>query len=252
MKKLVMAIGSFCFAGSAFAAADLSIQISGPSQLDVNSSMNIDLTVSNIGNKRVSSATAQLILPVGVQVSLLPSGCSLSARTVQCSLGSIQVGRQVGKRISAISPLRVGNYGITASTNANVTENSLANNTATLSFSTAAEIEIVPTQQVRVRVCSGSGPLNWNRDCAHIPSSHIESDWSLEDLGVIGAIDPDYAGTYNQNLGFSSIEAQFSAINGGAVEAVFSGSAATADCFEGTIQYPQSPQWYGAFEMCIN
>jgi hypothetical protein len=252
MKKIALAFGAFCFAGTAFAAADLAISIQAPVQIDVNSPMNIDLRVANIGNKRVSSASAQVVLPVGVQVGVLPSGCTLSVRTVQCSLGSIQAGRQVSKSIAAASPLRAGSYLISSSTSGNAAENSLSNNSASLTLTANAEIEIVPTQMVHVRVCAGSGPLNWKRDCAHIPSSHIESDCSLEDFGVIGSIEAEYAGSYHQNFGLNSIQAQFSVVSSGDVEAAFTGTAVSENCFEGTISYPQSPQWYGAFEMCLS
>lgn len=115
--------------------ADVSVSLAdAPDPATVGSDLTYTAHVSNAGPDPATSTILTDALPAGVTFVNASAGCSYASgpRTVTCSLGTLAVGANVNPTIT-VAPGSSGTVQNTASVDANETDPSLGNNSATAS-----------------------------------------------------------------------------------------------------------------------
>lgn len=111
--------------------ADLSITKSGsPNGVLVGQNLTYGISVTNIGPSAATDVVVTDMLPAGVTVSSFSSGCSQSANTITCGLGTVTV-NQVKTVTVVVTPTLAGLLNNTASVSSNVFDPESTNNSAT-------------------------------------------------------------------------------------------------------------------------
>jgi hypothetical protein len=234
--------------------ADLRITSFGQTaQTFVDDFQQFSVTVANLGSSDANPTTLTVSLlqtQTSPQTFLLgslqsvPSGCSLSGRTLTCALGRIrhngpQSGRQRTVTFGYKIPVTTQALVLTASAAgtgepaANATDN-----TATLSAAVNyRSIAIVPGTKTALH-CTGT-TLTAYFECTKFPSSIASHQADYQPGGTISfSAAPTYSGTWSQ-ADPTRLHVEYN--NGSYVEAIFDGRGADASCFEGITRFYEDP-----------
>jgi uncharacterized repeat protein (TIGR01451 family) len=114
------------------AAANLSLNLSGPASAAAGSAVMYTLTVTNAGPQAATNVVATLSLPAGASFVSGSAGCSVSGATVTCQAGNIANGGSVTLSILLASNNSVTTETLTASVASDVPDPVPANSTATM------------------------------------------------------------------------------------------------------------------------
>jgi uncharacterized repeat protein (TIGR01451 family) len=114
------------------AAANLSLNLSGPTSAAAGSAVMYTLTVTNAGPQAATNVVATLSLPAGASFVSGSAGCSVSGATVTCQAGNIANGGSVTLSILLASDNSVATETLTASVASDVPDPVPANSTATM------------------------------------------------------------------------------------------------------------------------
>lgn len=222
-------------------------------QTFVDGFQQFSITVKNFGSADSDPTTLTVSLlqtQTSPQTYLLgslqsvPTGCTLSGRTLSCALGRLryngpQPGRQRTITFGYKIPVTTQALVLTATTSgtgeppANATDNA-ATLTAQVNHRSVAVIPGIKTTYH----CTGTN-LSAYFECTKFPSSISNHDVDYQLGGTIaipGA--PGYSGTWSQ-ADLTRLHVEYN--NGLFVEAIFDGRSADASCFEGITRFYEDP-----------
>lgn len=222
-------------------------------QTFVDGFQQFSITVKNFGSADSSPTTLTVTLlqtQTSPQAYLLgalqavPTGCSLSGRTLTCALGQLrhngpQAGRQRTVTFGYRIPVTTQALALTASVTgtgepaANATDNAAAL-TALVNHRSVA---VIPGLKTTYH-CTGT-TLTAYFECTKFPSSIMNHDVDYQVGGTItipGA--PGYTGTWSQ-ADPTRLHVEYS--NGVYAEAIFEGRSSDANCFEGITHFYDDP-----------
>jgi uncharacterized repeat protein (TIGR01451 family) len=114
------------------AAANLSLNLTGPSSAAAGSAVTYVLTVTNAGPQSATNVVAAMTLPAGASFVSGSAGCSVSGTTVTCHAGNIANGGSVSLSILLVSDSSVTTETLTASVASDLPDPVPSNGTATM------------------------------------------------------------------------------------------------------------------------
>ncbi len=234
--------------------ADLRITTFGQtSQTTVDGYQQFRVTVRNFGNADSNPTTLAVTL-LQTQTSpssyllgnlqAVPSGCSLSGRTLSCALGRLRNNGPQGDRERTVT----FGYRIPVTTQARVLTASVAgtgepaanatDNSATLTAGVTYRAVAVTAGTKSAQHCTGTN-LTAYFECTTSPSSISSHDADYHADGTITfAGEPTFSGIWSQP---DPTRLHFEYRSGGYAVAVFDGFGADGSCFEGITRFYDDP-----------
>lgn len=259
IKSALTALALVGASTSAFAAADLEVDLVAPVNPLVYATARYTVDVSNVGNRTASSVTVTVDLPVtqtSPQVHLMGTlgaidgACSQVGFSLECSLGRIRKGDSAAIWFDLALPASAAPLEIRVEAATTSSENTLGNNSlthvATLSaYSTpiAAPVDIVN------RHCTGQG-LSAFFECETAPSSISSHSAAYAANGTLTITDPPGSGVIGTWSQPTSDTLEFTYEANSVIQAEFYGIGVGGGCFEGLTTFPNSP-WVAPYEVCI-
>lgn len=258
-----LALGLFA-SSTALAAADLTTTVTvNTSPTLTYSSATYTVAVRNIGNKGASNSTVRIALPAthtSPQVYVLgvlgatSASCARAGTTLTCTLGTIAKSTTKTVFFNIALPVSSVPYVIPATASTTSAENTLANNTGSL---TAAESYYstpintapgVPVTMVNDH-CTGTGLTSWY-ECTLFPGAVSSHDTVFHDDGTITIPgDPSYTGQWTLTPTAIGSHLYFYYDDGTGIVAEFDGWGADNFCFEGLTTFGLSP-YVAPYSVC--
>jgi uncharacterized repeat protein (TIGR01451 family) len=120
------------------AQANLSSNITGPTNVSIGSVANYNLNVNNAGPQSASNVIVKLTIPTSARFVSAPNGCSLAGSIVSCSAGTLSSGSSQSFAIQLVWNSVANGTTINASVSSDVPDSQIANNNSTLAISFSA------------------------------------------------------------------------------------------------------------------
>jgi uncharacterized repeat protein (TIGR01451 family) len=131
------------------AAANLSVNLSGPSAITDGAATGFTLKITNAGPQTATNVVTTIALPAGATFVSGPTGCSATATTVTCLSGTIANGANVSLLINMLWSNTVATETLTASVTSDLPNPAPAGNTSNVQVvisnsNNAADVPTLP------------------------------------------------------------------------------------------------------------
>jgi hypothetical protein len=263
LAAFTVALATTAAAGTASAAADLSVSTSAPSGVRYYDTATYRVSVTNVGNQTSTGGSLQIDLPRTAtspqvytlgQVTSLPSGCSLAASRITCSIASTKKGVTRNYDFGFKAPYSASPIAFTARIVPAWTGDAGGNNVTTRTLALSGHPTAVTVGGAyENRHCTGTG-LSAFFECTLFPSSLSSHESTFGAGGVMTFtpdVDPAYSGAWQQN---SSDSLSFQIFELGVLVAEFEGQGVGGGCFEGLTRFWTSPgvlsPYVSPYEVC--
>lgn len=254
---LVVTISS-SVASAAPMNADVSVALTGPSSVPVNTPTAYTMTVANTGPGTAQGITARVTLPVTNTspqvyvlgaVSSLSSGCSVVNREVVCTVASLKKGKTATFTYAYTAPIATKPLTMTATvattgTNDPQTGNNTASFTPTLSY----PARVITNGAVTNSHCTGQNLTSYF-ECTLFPSSISTHSAVFNGDNTITIPEPGFSGTWSQP---TPQQLHFEYFDNGNKVLEFNGYATNgAACFDGISTFFPASQYMSPYHVCI-
>ena len=248
---LTVALCSLAVAASALAGpprSDLELTLGGPASGGLNDVVSVSAAVENIGARSARDVALTIPIPAAATVSGYPSACSASASALTCTWGRLRAGRSEVVSFDLTLPGQAGPVTLSGAVTTSSADADPGNNADAITIDVEApQIPLSGGEVTMGAACYGSGPLVF-ADCEAAPSSILTGTFTINANGTATPDDPNYSATWSQADPTQLLIVVTENLNN-TVVSTWTGSAVTANCFQGTIA--TSSGWYGAWEGCF-
>lgn len=238
--------------------ADLQVQLSAPSSVQISTATSYTATVKNLGPATTNASlviefpltnTSPTVAILGT-VTESESSCSIVSNKITCSLGSLKKGKSATVSYTYAAPVSTKALQMKAIATSSVTDSNTANNTAAVTPTLAYPVRSITSANVTNSHCTGTNLTSYF-ECTLFPSSISSHDTTLNADFTIGFTEPGYTGTWSQNAAKTTLFFEYFDGNGKVAE--FNGYAINgANCFDGlTTFFPQPSTYVSPYRVCI-
>lgn len=262
--SLAAGLGLLANATVAFAAppsADLQVQLSAPSSVQISTATTYVATVKNLG-PATTNATLVIEFPLtntSPTVAILgtvtesESACAIGANKITCSAASLKKGKTATFSYSYAAPVSTKSLQMKATVTSSVTDSSTGNNTATVTPNLSYPARAITSATVTNSHCTGTNLTSYF-ECLLFPSSIASHETTLNADNTISFTEPGYTGTWSQNAAKTSLSfSYFEGSGSGAVKiAEFNGFAINgASCFDGLTNFFPASTYVSPYRVCL-
>jgi len=256
--SMVLAVTCVLAAGPALAASDVRVVIPAPAAVHVYDDTQVGIVVSNIGNQSAAAVQLTVTLPathtsptkyvMGTLANVDPR-CTKSGTKLTCTLGTIGKNKSTTVSFAIALPQAAEVLSISAAATTSSSENSLANNSASVTPSLINySVAVQDGDLGHNSHCTGQGLTSYF-ECELFPSSLSAHDVVFHGDGTLTFVDapPEYTGVWSQDSGDSLA---FTYYEDGVPIAEFVGYGTNPGCFEGVTEFVGSP-YVAPYEVCL-
>ncbi len=247
-------------ATSAFAApprADLQVQLTAPSSVQISTATTYTATVKNLG-PATTNATLVIEFPLtntSPTVAILgtvtesESACSIGSNKITCSAANLKKGKSVTFSYSYTAPVSTKTLQMKATVSSSVTDNVAGNNTATVVPNLAYPARAITSATVTNSHCTGTSLTSYF-ECLLFPSSISSHETTLNADNTISFTESGYTGTWSQNVAKTSL--YFEYLENGNKIAEFNGFAINgSSCFDGLTNFFPASSYVSPYRICL-
>lgn len=262
---LAAGFGLLANATVAFAAppsADLQVQLTAPTSVQISTATTYTATVKNLGPATTNASlviefpltnTSPTVAILGT-VTESESACSIASNRITCTLGELRKNKSVSVSYSYTAPVSTKSLQMKAIASSSVNDSITSNNTATVTPNLAYPVRAITSANVTNSHCTGTNLTSYF-ECLLFPSSIATHDTTLNADFTISFTEPGYTGTWSQNAAKTSLTfSYFEGSGSGSTKiAEFNGRSINgADCFDGlTSFFPQPSTYVSPYRVCI-
>lgn len=242
----------------AFAAGDITTEISQPASVHVYESGTWTVTVRNIGNQTVSNIVLNIDLPethTSPQVYLMgtlgsySSNCSRVGNNLSCNIGTLKRYKSTTVSFALALPEADEDLVINTSFTSSAQSPTSNDNDSHVAVLDNYDVSFSGDYAVTNSHCTGTSLTSY-LECTYFPSS-ISTHNSIHHAdGTISFPDyPDYSGSWSSDtpdhLVFTILD------DLGAVAAEFEGWGVSSSCWEGITTFPLST-YISPYHVCVD
>ncbi len=248
---------------SAANVPDLRVLMTSPTTATVNSPYIYTVNVKNIGTKSAAGVAVVVNFPetdtspqkliLGTLSGIDVTKCSIAARKLNCSLGTINKNATKSFTFNFALPVSTKTLQISAvgATTTIPAETNLANNTASAIPALAYATNQITSANVLVSHCTGTNLTSYF-ECEQFPSSIASFTMTLDQGGTITVPFPSYTGLWDQiqTTALPNQQLHFTVTDGNdGVE--FNGFATSNTCFEGMGTFTPQSNYVSPYKVCV-
>jgi uncharacterized repeat protein (TIGR01451 family) len=239
-------------------SADLSVQLTAPSTVSINTATTYTVTVTNLGPSTATNVQAIVSFPetntspsVYVLGNLTESDtrCSIANRKITCALGSLKKSKTASFTYTYTAPVSTKPLTMTATVSSSLPDNNTQNSTSSLTPTLSYPTRGITSATVTNSHCTGTSLTSYF-ECALFPSSISSHTVTLNGDQTITFTEPGYTGTWSQNTAQTNL--QFAYFEGADKVAEFSGFAINgASCFDGLTTFFPASGYVSPYRVCL-
>lgn len=265
--KLISAVAGATLllgATSALAApprADLQVQLTAPSTVQISTPTTYTATVKNLGPATTNASlviefpltdTSPTVAILGT-VTESESSCSIASNKITCTANNLKKNKTATFTYSYTAPVSTKSLQMKATVTSSVTDPNTSNNTATVTPNLVYPSRPITSATVTNSHCTGTSLTSYF-ECLLFPSSISSHDTTLNIDNTITFTEPGYTGNWSQNTAKTTLFFEYYAVSGSGStkEAEFNGYAINgSNCFDGLTTFFPASSYVSPYRVCI-